>query len=402
MTFALVGLGGLGLALGLRLGRPCLFLLGAAILLFHALPLLLLDQGTAPATLRAHVGTATTIAGLGSVAWYAGYWLLLRAPSISAAPTVAMAPTAAKRVHILVLCILFSLIATAAGGPVGFVQSGFLRLPVGSFQFSLTYAFACLSALTTTLLCVNSAVGRSTPPWLSMGAVLLVFWVLGGRTQFAITAMSFGLVFLAHRRIRLRNLFLPAMAATVPVTLTLVFRLDLQGEETDFANAVRLTLSQLSLLESYALAARFVEEAGHRGGHYWQALQQIFPRALFSEKPLQLSRELRLMEARDSLGGLTPGLAGEAFVAAGIIGVVVIGIAFGGMLALLDNACHALPRLSPIMQVSVVSLIPLLTIFALRGGFDTAIFRLIIVALATAFGAFWRMGRAPHLPQVLS
>lgn len=402
MTLALITAGSVGLLLALSHGRPGLMLLSLAILLFHALPLVWLDPDTISATLRAQIGTATTITGLTSLAWYAGYWLFARS-SPGNSPWVEVAVSAApRRFHTLVLIALLGLITAAPGGLFGFARTGFLRLPVDSALFSLTYALACLAAFTTTILCVYAAASRSAPPWFSKGAVLLTFWLLGGRTQFAITAMAFGLVFLAHRRVRLRSLLLPAMVAAFLATLTLSFRLTLQGEATDLASALQLTLSQLSLLESYALAARFVEDAGHQGAHYWQVLQQLFPRALFPEKPMQLSRALRLMEARDGLGGLTPGFAGEAFAAGGLICVAAIGIAFGGTLALLDNGYRGLARLQPLMQALIVSLIPLLAIFALRGGFDTTIYRLAILLLAAAIGGLWRATHVPRLPRVAS
>lgn len=402
MTLALIVTSGLGLVLALRHGRPGLILLSLAILLFHALPLAWLDPDALSATLRAQIGPATAIAGLASLAWYAGYWLFARAPPASIQPAEIIVSAAPRRFHALMMAALLGLVVAAPGGLVGFAQTGFLRLPVDSFLFSLTYAFACLAAFTTAIFCVHAVTSRSSPPWFSMGAVLLVFWVLGGRTQFAITAIAFSLVFLAHRRVRLRSLMLPALVAALLGMLTLIFRLTLQGEATDLPDAVRLTLSQLSLLESYALSARFVEEAGYQGGHYWEVFQQMFPRALFPEKPQQLSRALRLMEARDGLGGLTPGLAGEAFVAGGLIGVAAIGIAFGGVLALLDNAYRALAQQRPLMQALIVSLIPLLAIFALRGGFDTTIFRLIILLFAAAIGSFWQNTHRVRLPKVWS
>lgn len=401
MTPALIAASSLGLLLGMRHGRPGLTLLSMAVLLFHALPVAALDPDTTSATLRAQIDTATAIAGLTSLAWYAGYWLLARALPAGAPPAPAIS-AGPKHFHALTMLALLGLIAAAPGGLFGFAQAGFLRLPVDSFLFSLTYACACLAALTTALLCAHAAASRSALPWLSMAVVLLVFWLLGGRTQFAITGMAFGLLLLAHRRIGLRGLILPTLVAAILALLTLSFRLTLQGEATDPNGSLLLTLSQLSLLESYALTARFVEEAGYQGGHYGQVLQQLFPRALFPDKPLQLSRALRLMEARDGLGGLTPGLAGEAFAAGGFICVVAIGIAFGGVLALLDNAYRALTRLQPPMQALVVSLIPLLAIFALRGGLDTAIFRLAIVLLAATIGSYWRTMHAPRRPKVLS
>jgi hypothetical protein len=365
-------------------------------MLFHALPMLLMEPDAMDATLRAYLDAAITIAGMASFAWFIGYWLVAR-PARIASPLAQTVPVS-QGFHRLVLLALLGLLALAPGGPLGFAQAGFLRLPVDSFLFSLTYALACLAAFTT----AHIASTQQPPPWFSMGLVLLVFWILGGRTQFAITAIAFGLVLLGQGRIRLRQLLLPALATGLLAALTLSFRLTMQGAATDLVAALRLTLSQLSLLEGYALAARFVDEAGYQAGHYWATLQQLLPRALFPEKPQQLSRALRLMVARDTLGGLTPGLAGEAFAVGGHICVAAIGIAFGSALALLDNAYRQLGSLRPMPQALVVSLIPLLGLFMLRGGFDTTIFRLAIVLLAVATGLIWRATHASPLPRVLS
>ena len=395
MILALLVAGSLSLFWSLGQQRPGLALLSAGILLFHALPMLLIEPDAMDATLRAYLDAATTIAGIASFAWFIGYWLVAR-PAQKPPPMPQAAPVS-QGFHRLVLLALLGLLALAPGGPLGFAQAGFLRLPVDSLLFSLTYALACLAAFTT----AHIAGSHPSPPWLSMGLVLLVFWVLGGRTQFAITAIAFGLVFLGQGRIRLHQLILPALATALLAALTLSFRLTMQGVATDLVAALRLTLSQLSLLEGYALAARFVDEAGYHAGHYLATLQQLLPRALFPEKPLQLSRALRLMAARDTLGGLTPGLAGEAFAVGGHICVAAIGIAFGSALALLDNAYRHLGSLRPILQALVVSLIPLLALFMLRGGFDTAIFRLAIVLLAAATGLTWRATHAPPLPRAL-
>lgn len=393
MTLILVLIGGLGLLLGFKHRRPGLAWLGIGVLLFHALPMALVEPDAMGATLRAYADTAATIAGTGSLAWFLGYWLLARTvPATMQETPAAPQPRAGRILHGWFLAVLLGLIAMAPGGPLGFAEAGFLRLPVESSLFSLTYVLACLAAFTTTY----AAAVRPSPPFLSMGLVLSVFWMLGGRTQLVITGIAFGLVFLGSGRMRLRSLFLPALAAGLLIALTLSFRLTLQGETTDLLAAARITLSQLSLLEGYALAARFAEEAGYQSAHYWTTLQQLLPRALFPEKPMQLSRELRLMAARDTLGGLTPGLAGEAFAAGGLICLSFTGIVFGGALALLDNAYRALLGLQPLAQALVASLIPLLAIFLLRGGLDTAVFRLAALLSAAASGAVWQAMHGPR------
>lgn len=392
--------GGLGLVWGLCERRPALCFLSAAVLASHAWPLAVLDPTLVSPTLQAQLDMATSIVALTSLSWYLGYWLLARAQDGPAALPANLQAAAPKRLHLAVLLCLFGLVAAMPGGPLGFAQTGFLRLPVDNVLFSLIYVLACLAAFTTSLLCVQAATGRTTPPWFSMALVLLIFWLSGGRTQFLITGIGFCLIFLAHGRMRLSGLLLPALAGVLLAGLTLDFRLSLQGQAVGLAETFRLSLDQLSLLESYALAARFTEEAGFRAGHYWDLLQQMLPRTLFPDKPMQLSRQLRLMEARDLLGGLTPGLAGEAFATGGLICVSAVGIAFGGVLALLDNAFRRLVQLPARSQALVACLIPLLAIFALRGGLDTAIFRLVILLAAFACFGLHRPVLRAGLPPV--
>lgn len=386
----LLVVGGLALLLGCRSGRPALIFLGAGIIASHAIPLAFLDLETVSATLRAQIDQVAAIALIASLAWCAGYWVFARSKAVVPLASQPEADAPPCRVHIAALIALTGLITAAPGGLVGFAQTGFLRLPVDSFLFSLTYAAAVLAAFTTALISVHAAASRQPPPWLSMALVLLAFWLLGGRTQFAITGIGFCLVYLAHGRVRLHTLVLPGVAAGILAALTLSFRLTLQGTETGLSEALPLMIKQMSLLDGYALSARYVDEFGFVGWHYWDTLQQIFPRALFPDKPLQLSKALRLMEARDTLGGLTPGFAGEAFAAGGLVGVAGIGLAFGSVLALFDNAYRRLRDMTPMVQALIVCLLPVLAIFVLRGGFDTAIFRSVIVLGAFAFGSFWQ------------
>ena len=386
----LLVVGGLALLFGCSSRRPALIFLGAGIIASHAIPLVFLDLEAVSATLRAQVESAGAIALIASLAWCAGYWVFARSRTVAPQVSQHKASAQPRRVHIATLIAMTGLMAAAPGGLIGFAQTGFLRLPVDSLLFSLTYAAAVLAAFTTALISVHSAGSRQPKPWLSMALVLLAFWLLGGRTQFAITGIGFCLVYLAHGRVRLRTLVLPAVAACVLAALTLSFRLTLQGTETDLSEALPLMVKQMSLLDGYALSARYVDEFGFAGWHYWDTLQQIFPRALFPEKPVQLSKALRLMEARDTLGGLTPGLAGEAFAAGGLIGVAWISLAFGSALALFDNAYRRLWDMTPMVQALVVCVLPVLAIFVLRGGFDTAIFRIMVVLGAFTFGSFWQ------------
>jgi len=370
-----MALGAVAFALSHR--RPALLLIGAAILVSHALPVALFDGHEHSATMAAYRADVVRMTALSSLAWLLGYWLLARRGAAVQADHTAVPDFLPW--HVVVVVALVVLIGIAPGGPIGFAQAGFLRLPVETPLFSLTYAMACLCALTTSLMCLRQIENGGHAPWFSISFILAVFWLLGGRTQLVITGLSFALVYLAHGRMPLRRLVLPGLIIALLAAQTLSFRLSLQGQETDLIASLPMTLAQMSLLEGYALSARYAADMGLHPGHYWDVVQQIMPRTIFPEKPMQLSRELPLMEARDTLGGLTPGLVGEAFAAGGHLWVCAMGVVFGGVLALLDNAYASLKAHSAVAQALVVALIPLLGIFVLRGGFDTGIFRLAVL-----------------------
>lgn len=369
----IMALGAIAVALSHR--RPALLLIGAAMLVSHALPLALFDRHQHSATMAAYRGDVVLMTALSSLAWLLGYWLLARRGLAGRAEHIA-APDLLPW-HVAVLVALIVLIGIAPGGPIGFAQAGFLRLPVETPLFSLTYVIACLGTLTTSLMCLRQISNSGPTPWFSITFILVIFWLLGGRTQLVITGLSFALIYLAYGRIPLRSLVLPGLIIALLTAQTLSFRLSLEGQETDLIASLPMTLSQMSLFEGYALSARYAADMGFHPWHYWDVVQQIMPRVIFPEMPMQLSRELRLMEARDMLGGLTPGLVGEAFAAGGHLWVCAMGLVFGGVLALLDKAYASLKAHSHVAQAFVVALIPLLGIFVLRGGFDTGIFRLL-------------------------
>lgn len=389
----LLALGVLVLVAGLIRRMPALAVLGATILFSHAVPLLFAPSG-------AEADTVLVMTMVASLGWCLGYALLALAPPLPSLPRFPQ-PTPPRQVHAAFLATVLVLIAASPGGPPGFLASGLVRIPVESTLFSLTYVAACAAAFTTTLLLVHAAASGRRPPLFSMAVMLVVFWSLGGRGQFIITALSFLLVYGGYGRLRPFALALLALILTGLAAFTLSFRLSLQGRETDVMSALPIMMGQVSLLDGYALSARYVENVGHHATHYLDTLQQLLPRALFPEKPPQLSRELRIMSARDTLGGLTPGLVGESFVIGGHAMVAAIATLFGGVLALLDKAWKRLPDLSPSRQAVLVCLLPVLAIFALRGGFDTAIFRVAVlfaIASLVALRPIMRPAQIAGLP----
>jgi len=292
--------------------------------------------------------------------------------------------------HLSGFAALCLAVTAQPAGLVGLVTATFTRVPVQGFIYSLSYLICCYLALTTVAVTSKRLAAGQRPPYVSMVAVTIIFWSLGGRTQLFVTAASMALPFFIRKKLPLHKSVVPGLFVFVLANLTLLFRLRLQGNDRiGFSEAIYKTLEQSSLYDSYAIAARYVAAIGHKPMFYVHNFQQIIPRAIFPDKVDQLSKQLRLLVMRDELGGLTAGLFGEFYVVGGYLALVLLGLAFGFVLARLDRtlaARHA--PLSPLKEGFLCNIIPVLTMLTIRGGFDTSIYRIeILIALTVLAGA---------------
>lgn len=385
--------------------RPTLFLVAAGLLLGTALPLIayaIQGDATAGADLQAYRSGVKWLCLISTLAFALGYTLSSlwpRACSDQSWP-IAAEDTLAEHVNAATLVVTLGLASTLPGGIVGLALAGFERIPVDNFRFSLTYASACVLSFTVLVTLITRMQRNMPAPWLSMILLLGLFWILGGRAQFFVTLGSLALCFLGYGKGRLLPLMMGAGLFALVAVLTLHFRLSLQGSDVTLLETLKESLAQLSLLDGYAIALRYVEVFGVHPGLYLETLQQIIPRAIDPEKPEQLSALLRHMVSGDDLGGLTITVFGEFFVVGGFPALAVLGVGFGLSVGALDVAFQQLKAYAPSVQAALVLMIPMLGAFVLKAGFDNAIFRLDIIAACMVvawLAASLRQRAAPRL-----
>lgn len=312
----------------------------------------------------------------------------LPAQSTARPPPASLATAQAAQVaHLASVALVSALIMLQPLGPLGFAKLAMTRVPVEGFIFSIIYVAACVNALTCCAwLTISLRLGKPIP-WLSIMLSTLIFFALGGRVQLVITALAYVLAYAAHRHVRTAPLILLLVVLGVLFNTTLLIRLTLQGAlGLSYAETLTLNLVQASALDGYAFADRYVREIGHKPFLYVDSLRLLTPRVLDPDKPEQLSRLMRLMVARDRLGGLTNGVFGEFYVIGGYVVVAVGSFLYGSALALLDWSFHRGRSLNAATSALVFIMIPILTLYVTRGGLDVAIFRIATVLTAVGIG----------------
>ncbi len=222
--------------------------------------------------------------------------------------------------------------------------------------------------------------------------------VLGAGLAFASGGRSIMVLFLLAlawgRLIRL-NLVGTAVAGAIGALaigiLSAVFiglRYDAQGfTGARGQSTLELATTGLTFVDHIALAIDYSDWNGLTYGQsYLNAFALVIPRDFWPDKPLQLSILMREFYYGDTLGGAPPGLYGEALISGGIVGIVLIGIAFGLAVAKLDNInVRAGNAGSPIDIAFAGLFVPMVPYALIRGGFDIGFIRVgIPLALSIA------------------
>lgn len=292
----------------------------------------------------------------------------------------------------LLLIIALGLAAIAPGGIVGVVTANINRIPQENSFSSLIYAASIMYGYCVTALLIT-CVNRGTKlPLLHLLFSTLIFWAMGGRVQFASIVITYGLLLLRYGRLSKLTLGLLSLPVAFAMNLILVLRLESQGaaERAADSNLFKL-FDQLSMIGTYDLTAQYVAKHGYNPFLYPSMIFQLIPRGIYPNKPDQISRIFRSEYFFDNLGGIPPGLWGEFLISGDLIGELVLGALFGLLIATVDMRIRNAPRYSVTGQALCFSLVPILSIFAVRGGLDNSIFRIVIVLFATAM--LWAVER---------
>lgn len=276
------------------------------------------------------------------------------------------------------------LAAIQPGGIKAVILANLNRVPKESSLSSILYAVSIVYGYCVMTLLISSVTSNKPLPKLHLLFSAVIFWSMGGRIQFASILVSYALLLLRYKRLSWLSVGLIAIPAAFAMNLILVLRLESQGAQAQSEDVGIFKLfDQLSMIGTYDLAVQYVKAHGYNPLLYPSMLIQLIPRGIFPEKPLQISRVFRSEFFFDDLGGIPPGLWGEFVITGDLVGIVVAATLFGIAIASLDMRIWTAPRHSTHLQAMYFSLIPVLGVFAVRGGIDNSIFRMAIVVGST-------------------
>lgn len=280
--------------------------------------------------------------------------------------------------YVLLLSILVA-IMFYPDGPIGFVRKNLERVPIESSLNSLIYMLIITFGFVILACTIEALRSNRRLPRLSILISLMLFASIGGRVQFVIQLLTYLLAFRQFGRLtnNVRIIMIASFAVLASFTI-LYLRLSLQGANPTFDSMAETTFNQLSMLDAYNLAAQYVAQAGNHVALYVDAIQQLVPRAIFEDKPTQISKVFRYMFFLDQLGGIPPGLFGEFYIMGSYLGCLAWGVIFGVIMQRLDLLYGTPSSQTALGQALTASFIPIVAIFLPRGGLDNSVFRIAI------------------------
>lgn len=141
-------------------------------------------------------------------------------------------------------------------------------------------------------------------------------------------------------------------------------------------------LAGLTFVDHIAASIEYARDRGIDYGQlYINALLLPIPRDLWPSKPLQISVEMRDYIYGDVAGGNPPGLFGEAYIAFGTIGPLMIAVILGILLGWINRLTNIATRFDCRLRAAIAGVLGPLFAFALvRGGFDIGVLRVGVPA----------------------
>lgn len=143
-------------------------------------------------------------------------------------------------------------------------------------------------------------------------------------------------------------------------------------------NALSTVTSPFAIYDQYLLAKEYVALNGHDHGLlYAEVLTRPVPRSFWPEKPLPLSIRVREQFWGDRLGGTPPGLPGEAFIAFGYVGFLLVPPLLGLLVWWLEAMFRMSAKENRLVLLPAL-LVPIVSFSLVRSGVDVAFARLVI------------------------
>lgn len=295
--------------------------------------------------------------------------------------------------------IYFAIVVSVTGSlsEALFLAQRRARVESSLYNFALIFSFSAqVYGVFAFHLMAQRGNWRSLSGALVVGAVvtaLLIAFASGGRSITVLLLIAFSW----DRLVRLKSAQVAAVATLGAIGIAglskavLELRYAAQGSakagSLDFAE---IATTGLAFVDHMGLAIDYAAARGHSYGEsYVNALGLIIPRDLWPDKPLQISILFREFFFGDIAGGVPPGWFGEAYVAFGVLGVVIAGLVLGFLIGRLDNANdHIRHTDAPLIAAATGFLVPLVSYALVRGGFDIGAIRIGIPAFF-CLTVFW-------------
>lgn len=275
------------------------------------------------------------------------------------------------------------------GGPEAFLQAMFQRVKIE--DSTINYAgvlFWCAYVFSIASYHFSDWPRMSDPMKAFMGLQILFISVLsfslGGRSivVFYLVGLSMKHLIVATQRAQLRTLLVLGLLTGILSTLLISLRYEAQGAHAAYSgeSAISTAVTGLTFIDHVTLSMNYADEMGlDYGSGYLQLPFMVIPRSLWIDKPLPLSQIMRGFAFGDRTGGVPPGLFGEAAIAFGPIGIVLVGGLLGLALGKVDANLHFARRHRCALRGAFVAVAaPLISFALVRGGADIGIFRVLI------------------------
>ena len=133
----------------------------------------------------------------------------------------------------------------------------------------------------------------------------------------------------------------------------------------------------LAFIDHFQISIQYAKDVGFNfGSFYLNSIFSILPRDIFPWKAVPLSAQMRGYLYGDETGGVPPGLFGEAYIAAGTFGVILVSFLYGRLLLSTVILCRrAVVANCPVRFAAAGIMVPLIGFTLVRGGLDIGVLR---------------------------
>lgn len=289
------------------------------------------------------------------------------------------------------LTILYIFLTILAHGSIGsWIENSYRRSALENPIVNLLFPVATLT--TTACIVLYTVARRESLGWqlrvsiyFTTALQLLIALASGGRSVLLLLVVS---LLIAHGKPKAPKWILYSAVSLAIVSgsgLMIYARYQQQEAKASFdlniSNIIEASYTGLPYIDHFELARQYTQDFGHDYGSELLAIAVLpVPRALWEDKPIQLSRKMREAYWGDTSGGIPPGLFGEGFIGFGWIGVILISILYGMILRTFSSK-YSLHNKS-IRSISATAVLGSAIGFVLiRGGLDIGTYRVGMIFL---------------------